>query len=499
MPKLTLDGLEKALRVLHPEETERGPAFSVTYNSQLPKQPNTPDDKFNLFMLIPFNRWEQEHDTSKNVIADSFKEVLNVGLAGNDQKTVLIDIALLDEPTPEFMHEKRLIHHLADKLKEDDVKDKKVIIRFLVGCHLQDQWRDNFQTRADGDGRLDVFERLFWQGGKNIINHVDATLLLGYYNPTLRYVLVYPYASPFEPTFSFLPFHFSPFYGLYQPLRMSPNRPKNGSIMAVLEQILAPFENYDIKNLPDASADKVKVPEAVRAPRTPPVDQPWWKRFMFNLISAAETVLDTVSNLTVKVSKYAASFTAFAHTFAQNFKIFETYARSKGLPSVSWNHAKYLSVNGKAMMTGGFNYWGDYFRWKELPHVDANGNPKDPGFLVDFGIKMQGDVAISVHSFVDEIWRYYAAQLLVSIATADSSRQEPGRHGSQLRRSLNEMEGQSEPSRPKIRKCRERRHYTIHRPLRQEASRQVRRHKSPYYGPCGTNEARRLRLPLAAS
>ncbi|KAK1833511.1 hypothetical protein QBC39DRAFT_401416 [Podospora conica] len=328
MSKPTLDNLEKALRKLHPDESDRGPAFSVTYNSQLPKQANTPDDKFDLFMFMPFNRWDQEHDRTKNVLGDSFKEVVDAGLPGGPvDDIVLIDLALLNEPSSDFMHETRLIHHLADKLKGDYIKDAKVIIRLLVGCSDQGQRRDNFHPPLNGDWRLGVYERVFWQDGKNIIDHKDATLLLGYYNPTLR---------------------------------LSPDRPKDGSVMAWLEEQLAKFE----KQMTQFDTSK--------PPRVP---------------TAPTSTLETMIH--------------FGQSLAQKFRELETYARGNDLPSMSWNHSKYLAVNGKAMMTGGFNYWNEYLRSKEVQSTDY-------AFLVDFGIKMQGDAAISVHAFADEIWKNLA-------------------------------------------------------------------------------------------
>ena len=61
------------------------------------------------------------------------------------------------------------------------------------------------------------------------------------------------------------------------------------------------------------------------------------------------------------------------------------------LPSISWNHAKILAVNGKTMMTGGANYWKEY-----LGTAHA---------INDHQVKVTGDATISAHKFADYFWK----------------------------------------------------------------------------------------------
>ena len=61
------------------------------------------------------------------------------------------------------------------------------------------------------------------------------------------------------------------------------------------------------------------------------------------------------------------------------------------LQAVGWNHAKFTAVNGKALLTGGYNFWDEY--------------KSDQRTLFDFGIKVQGDAAITAHLYADFIWK----------------------------------------------------------------------------------------------
>ena len=64
------------------------------------------------------------------------------------------------------------------------------------------------------------------------------------------------------------------------------------------------------------------------------------------------------------------------------------------LPTISWNHAKILAVDGKFLMTGGANYWTDY---NDNQHAVA-----------DLQCKIQGEAAISAHSYCDYFWKCVA-------------------------------------------------------------------------------------------
>ena len=62
-----------------------------------------------------------------------------------------------------------------------------------------------------------------------------------------------------------------------------------------------------------------------------------------------------------------------------------------GLPTISWNHAKIVAVNGARMTTGGNNLWDDY------------GNQKTNIF--DSAVKTQGDATIQAHQYLDTLSR----------------------------------------------------------------------------------------------
>lgn len=62
------------------------------------------------------------------------------------------------------------------------------------------------------------------------------------------------------------------------------------------------------------------------------------------------------------------------------------------IPSISWNHAKILAVDGKTMMTGGVNYWHDY--GDNQNHIN------------DVSAVLRGDAAISAHKYCNYFWKY---------------------------------------------------------------------------------------------
>ncbi|KAK1656425.1 hypothetical protein BDP81DRAFT_389200 [Colletotrichum phormii] len=67
-------------------------------------------------------------------------------------------------------------------------------------------------------------------------------------------------------------------------------------------------------------------------------------------------------------------------------------AESKGLPALSWNHAKVTAVNGTAMTTGGANLW------------DSSGDTQVGTF--DSMVKIRGDAAIEAHKYADALYLY---------------------------------------------------------------------------------------------
>ncbi|KAK4212694.1 hypothetical protein QBC37DRAFT_401245 [Rhypophila decipiens] len=318
----SLADLELELKTLGPP----GSSYSLGRSSKLSVKDDK-DDPFNIFMFIPFGRWSHEADkleAKRSVIADSFKEVLDVGLAGDiADKVCLIDLALLNEPEDAFMHENAagagsMITHLIDALNLPKVREAKVVVRLLVGSADQEQRRANFLSGQNDWNRLARYKALFWgNNGQSLTNHPDATLLIGYYNPTLV---------------------------------IDPNPPEEGSVLRKLEAFLD-------------GVDKIPGTEA----NSPP------------------GFFHSLGGLSAKV------------------RHLEHYARTTGLPAMSWNHAKFAAVNGRSMMTGGFNYWDDYLSKNNLATNTAQNNR-----LYDFGIKMQGNAAIAVHNFADEMWSYLA-------------------------------------------------------------------------------------------
>jgi phosphatidylserine/phosphatidylglycerophosphate/cardiolipin synthase-like enzyme len=61
------------------------------------------------------------------------------------------------------------------------------------------------------------------------------------------------------------------------------------------------------------------------------------------------------------------------------------------LPSISWNHAKLLVVNGRTLMTGGGNYWNEY--------------ADNQSQISDLQCKVKGNVALSAHAYCDYFWQ----------------------------------------------------------------------------------------------
>ncbi|KAE9375127.1 hypothetical protein N431DRAFT_402426 [Stipitochalara longipes BDJ] len=69
-------------------------------------------------------------------------------------------------------------------------------------------------------------------------------------------------------------------------------------------------------------------------------------------------------------------------------------ANNTFLNPVTWNHAKIVAVNGRALLTGGGNYYDLYM---------TNGT------LIDNDITILGDAAVDGHNYADYLWRYLNA------------------------------------------------------------------------------------------
>jgi hypothetical protein len=64
------------------------------------------------------------------------------------------------------------------------------------------------------------------------------------------------------------------------------------------------------------------------------------------------------------------------------------------IPQVSWNHTKIVAANGRALMTGGGNYWAEY----------TTGST----WLFDLQMRIRGDAATAAHHMCDYMWTYLA-------------------------------------------------------------------------------------------
>ncbi|MBD0282924.1 MAG: hypothetical protein ICV69_12140 [Thermoleophilaceae bacterium] len=81
------------------------------------------------------------------------------------------------------------------------------------------------------------------------------------------------------------------------------------------------------------------------------------------------------------------------------------------LPSLSWNHAKTISIDGRVALVGGHNLWGaDYIQG--YPRR-ALVNP-----VHDVTIRVEGPVTAAVHKYVNGLWRAVCAAARVTPADA---------------------------------------------------------------------------------
>jgi hypothetical protein len=71
------------------------------------------------------------------------------------------------------------------------------------------------------------------------------------------------------------------------------------------------------------------------------------------------------------------------------------------LPSICWNHAKILAVDGRTLMTGGAIFYPYY--------------SDDQAWISDLQAKLKGDATISAHAYCDHIWRYLNREHITDI------------------------------------------------------------------------------------
>ena len=72
-----------------------------------------------------------------------------------------------------------------------------------------------------------------------------------------------------------------------------------------------------------------------------------------------------------------------------------------GVRQLSWNHGKIFAINGKCIYTGGTNFYTEYgttqIREEDKVEIDHN--------IVDHGVKLFGDAAVSGHKWADYFWK----------------------------------------------------------------------------------------------
>ena len=89
-----------------------------------------------------------------------------------------------------------------------------------------------------------------------------------------------------------------------------------------------------------------------------------------------------------------------------NVKAVTAYLIKAGLPSISWNHAKLVAVNGSTSMTGGGNFWPEY--------------RNDSHEIIDMQAKVLGDAAVSAHKYCNYFWDYLNALAKISPNAEDN-------------------------------------------------------------------------------
>ena len=83
---------------------------------------------------------------------------------------------------------------------------------------------------------------------------------------------------------------------------------------------------------------------------------------------------------------------------------------AKIIPSISWNHAKIVAVDGQTVMTGGGIFLSDY--------MDGHYQ------ISDLQSKVKGEAAISAHHYFDYFWEY-ASKLFIGLRSCSHFEQIP--------------------------------------------------------------------------
>jgi phosphatidylserine/phosphatidylglycerophosphate/cardiolipin synthase-like enzyme len=90
---------------------------------------------------------------------------------------------------------------------------------------------------------------------------------------------------------------------------------------------------------------------------------------------------------------------------------FPAVATPPELPSLSWNHSKTITVDGRVTLVGGHNLWGaDYIQ----------GYPQRPvtNPVHDVTVRVEGPLTVAVHRWANALWRRACASARVTAAGA---------------------------------------------------------------------------------
>lgn len=117
----------------------------------------------------------------------------------------------------------------------------------------------------------------------------------------------------------------------------------------------------------------------------------WLKALVDKVRNALVKLAEMMGQEAKQLEEKIKAFLAGAQKYLQELV---KYVEKNALPSMSWNHAKFVAVNGRTLVTGGANFADKY----------RNGDQK--GFQVwDFAMTISGDASVSCHSYADYIWK----------------------------------------------------------------------------------------------
>lgn len=201
---ISLDGLESWLSDLDGKFATdlrlKGLSFDRSNNESLGLSGDASD--FTIFMPSELSKLRNKDSTFPSATQQAFKDVIKKGLVREDKKIVLIDIATLKPEMQYFIQggENSVIKSLANAVK--DLKEKKVVIRLLVGDERLPPNKEVVDQRWDrpkdyANSLKKRYEEIFWSIGAKpaegaspeytpIFDHPDVSLYVGYYCPNFQ-------------------------------------------------------------------------------------------------------------------------------------------------------------------------------------------------------------------------------------------------------------------------------------------------------------------------